>query len=319
MLVANGIYLYDNGCNEEPQPICPDWLCAKRNLTASRGVLSLYFAGKHLARKHLVGNKGQKRRKVVHLTLQSSDLELNNFELTEFGAKRPNPRMNNTWFPWRVLLIALLLVAISLFPWGWSKWVKWRYAPVTYSATEYQEAYQQANQPMPPSPRVAIVFGARVYSRERLSAMLRDRVDTAVDLYHADKVDKLLLSGGQNGLEYDEPTAMMAYALERGVPAEAMQPDYGGRRTYDSCYRAANIFQVQQAVLITQEFHLPRALLLCDNLGIEVVGVKADRRIYDPRSIAFSEAREIPALLAALVDLVRRPLPPILGEPIPIE
>jgi len=72
-------------------------------------------------------------------------------------------------------------------------------------------------------------------------------------------------------------------------------------------------------VLVTQAFHLPRALLLCDNLGIEVVGVTADRRDYDPRSIAWSETREIPALLAALLDLVRRPLPPILGEPIPLE
>jgi SanA protein len=127
------------------------------------------------------------------------------------------------------------------------------------------------------------------------------------------------LSGGQNGLEYDEPAAMMNHALERGVPAEALQPDYGGRRTYDSCYRATHIFQIEQAILVTQEFHLPRALLLCDNLGIEVIGVKADRRVYDPRSIAWSETREIPALLAALVDLVRRPLPPILGEPIPLD
>jgi SanA protein len=149
--------------------------------------------------------------------------------------------------------------------------------------------------------------------------MLRDRMDTAIDLYHAGKVDKLLLTGGQNGFEYDEPGAMVAHALERGVPAEDIQPDYGGRRTYDSCYRAIHIFQVRQAVLVTQEFHLPRALLLCDNLGMEVVGVKADRRVYDPRSIAWSESREVPALVGALVDLLRRPLPPILGEPIPLE
>jgi SanA protein len=208
-------------------------------------------------------------------------------------------------------VLALLLAGIALFPWMWHKVVRWHYAPVTYSADDYQATSS--------SPRVAIVFGARVFSRQRLSAMLRDRMDTAIDLYHAGKVDKLLLSGGQNGVEYDEPGAMVAHALERGVPPEAIQPDYGGRRTYDSCYRAVHIFQVEDAVLVTQEFHLPRALLLCDNLGMEVVGVKADRRIYSPRSIAWSETREIPALLAALVDLLRRPLPPILGEPIPLE
>ena len=143
--------------------------------------------------------------------------------------------------------------------------------------------------------------------------MLRDRMDTAIDLYFAGKVDKLLLSGGQNGPDYDEPAAMVAHALTRGVPAADIQPDYGGRRTYDSCYRAAHIFQVQEAVLVTQEFHLPRALLLCDHMGINVVGVRADRRIYDPRSVAWSETRELPALIFALIDLVRRPLPKLWG------
>ncbi len=236
---------------------------------------------------------------------------MSEFELREAKTKTPRPRRSSWW----ALLIVMGLVGIALFPWGWRNWVEWRYAPVTYSAEEYLAAPASSNT----TPRIAIVFGARVYSRERLSAMLRDRVDTAIDLYYAGKVDMLLLSGGQNGLEYDEPGAMMAHALERGVPAGAIQPDYGGRRTYDSCYRAAHIFQVEQAVLVTQEFHLPRALLLCDNLGVEVVGVKADRRDYAPRSIAWSETREIPALLAALLDLVRRPLPPILGEPIPLE
>jgi SanA protein len=249
------------------------------------------------------------------LALRLIESEMSEFELRAAKTKTPRPRRSSWW----ALLIVLGLVGIALFPWGWRNWVEWRYAPVTYSAEEYLAAPASSNTAPRIAPRIAIVFGARVYSRERLSAMLRDRVDTAIDLYHAGKVDMLLLSGGQNGLEYDEPGAMMAHALERGVPAEAIQPDYGGRRTYDSCYRAAHIFQVEQAVLVTQEFHLPRALLLCDNLGVEVVGVKADRRDYAPRSIAWSETREIPALLAALMDLVRRPLPPILGEPIPLE
>jgi SanA protein len=237
-------------------------------------------------------------------------LQLTEFELTTSGEKSPRSRR----FPWGIVLLVLLLICLAVFPWVWREGVQLYYAPVTYRLDEYQPPERSGD-----TPRVAIVFGARVYSRERLSAMLRDRVDTAVDLYHAGKVDKLLMSGGQNGLEYDEPGAMMAHAIERGVPAEAIQPDYGGLRTYDSCYRAAHIFQIEQAVLVTQEFHLPRALLLCDNLGIDVTGVIADRRLYAPRSIAWSEMREIPALLAALTDLVRRPTPAILGEPIPIQ
>jgi SanA protein len=110
---------------------------------------------------------------------------------------------------------------------------------------------------------------------------------------------------------------MMAHAIERGVDPADIQPDYGGRRTYDSCYRAKHVFQVSEAILVTQAFHLPRALLLCSGLGLESTGVMADRRTYDPRSITWSEMREIPALVAALTDLIRRTPPPILGEPIP--
>lgn len=208
---------------------------------------------------------------------------------------------------WLGLLAVLLIAAAALFPWLWRWWVTERYAERIY-------ALEQA-----PSGRVAIVFGARVYGDGRLSAMLRDRVDTAVALYQAGKVERLLLSGDNQFVEYNEPGAMMDYAITQGVPAAAIQPDYGGRRTYDTCYRAAQIFQVQDAILVTQEFHLPRALLLCDSLGIKVAGVAADRRTYDPRSIAWSESRELPALLAALVDLVRRAPPPVLGEPIPLE
>jgi SanA protein len=246
-------------------------------------------------------------RKALLLTLQLSD-----FDLGESEQRDATPRR----FPWRFALVALLLATMLLFPWGWRRWVEAHYRPVTYTVQEYQALVPHSTEV---APRIAIVFGARVYNNERLSAMLRDRVDTAIELYHAGAVDTLLLTGGQNGLEYDEPGAMMAYALARGVPAQALQPDYGGLRTYDSCYRAAHIFQIEQAVLVTQEFHLPRALLLCDNLGIDVVGVIADRRTYDPRSIAYSETRELPALLAALTDLVRRPRPPILGDPIPLD
>lgn len=208
---------------------------------------------------------------------------------------------------WLGLLLALGITGVCLFPWLWRWWVTERYTDSIYSIED-----------SPPA-RVAIVFGARVYGNGRLSAMLRDRVDTAIALYRAGKVDKLLVSGDNRFVDYNEPGAMMAYAIEQGVPAEAIQPDYGGRRTYDTCYRAAAVFQVEDAILVTQEFHLPRALLLCDNLGLDVVGVRADQRTYDPRSIAWSETRELAALLAALVDLVRRTPPPVLGDPIPLD
>lgn len=200
----------------------------------------------------------------------------------------------------------VLLLLGGLLLW-WPRWVESRYEAAILPPEEAR------------SERVAIVFGARIYSSGRLSAMLSDRVDTAIDLYKAGKVEKLLVSGDNRFADYDEPGAMMAYAIAQGVPAEDIQPDYGGRRTYDTCYRAKAIFQVESAILVTQRFHLPRAIFLCEQLGVDAVGVAADRRTYDPRSIAYSESREIPALFAALIDVIRRAPPPVLGEPIPIE
>jgi len=206
---------------------------------------------------------------------------------------------------WAGLAVLILCAAVS-FPFAWQRWVNWRYADDIYAVEDA------------PSRRVAIVFGARVYGNGRLSAMLRDRVDTGIDLYRQGKVDKLLFSGDNSVPEYDEPGDMMTYAIAQGVDPAAIQPDYGGRRTYDTCYRAAHIFQVDEAILVTQAFHLPRALLLCSSLGIDASGVPADRRTYGLRSLAWSESREVPALLVALLDIVRRAPPPILGDPIPL-
>lgn len=204
------------------------------------------------------------------------------------------------------MLGSLALLAVG-FVIGWPRWVAYRYSAQIHTVAE-----------APPT-RVAVVFGARVYGNGRLSAMLRDRVDTAINLYKADKVQKLLVSGDNQFVDYNEPGAMMAYAISQGVPAADIQPDYAGRRTYDTCYRAKAVFQVDEAILVTQQFHLPRALFTCEQLGVTVTGVAADQRTYDPRSIAFSETREIPALAVALLDVIRRAPPAVLGEPITIE
>ena len=203
--------------------------------------------------------------------------------------------------------IALVVVAAAAFPFLWQEWINNRYAAGIYSVENA------------PRQRVGIVFGARVYPSGRLSGMLRDRVETGVALYQAGKVEKLLMTGDNSRVDYNEPDAMKAHAVSLGVPAEDIQVDYGGRRTYDSCYRAKEIFQVSSAILVTQGFHLPRALYLCEQLGLPAVGVASDISRYDPRSVAWSETREVPALLGALVDVVRRAPPPVLGEPIPIQ
>jgi SanA protein len=172
-----------------------------------------------------------------------------------------------------------------------------------------------------PERRVALVFGARVYGSGRLSAMLADRVATGADLYHAGKVEVLLMTGDNSTSDYNEPDAMTRYAVELGVPPEAIVQDYGGRRTYDSCYRARHIFGVNEAILVTQNFHLDRALFTCNALKVDGVGVFADYQRtwgYSRRSLAWSRMREFPATVVALFDVIRREPAPVLGEPLPI-
>lgn len=169
-----------------------------------------------------------------------------------------------------------------------------------------------------PKRSAVIVFGAGLWRDGTPTPVLRDRVATAAQLYFTGKAEKLVMSGGNPTIDYDEPGAMRRYALSLGVPDEAIVLDYAGRRTYDTCYRARHIFGIQQAILVTQAFHLPRALYLCNQLGIDGVGVRADMRQYRRTAHTYWNIREIPATLGALWDVhVARPLP-ILGDPEPI-
>lgn len=169
-----------------------------------------------------------------------------------------------------------------------------------------------------PSAPIAIVFGAGLTRDGRPTPVLRDRVSAAAQLYFSGKVEKLLMSGDNRFVDYNEPGAMRTYALSLGVPDDAIILDYAGRRTYDTCYRARHIFGVSRALLVTQQFHLPRAVFTCNALGIQGNGVIADQRTYSRFSRHFWRIREIPATARAFVDVyVTRPLP-VLGEPEPI-
>jgi SanA protein len=161
-----------------------------------------------------------------------------------------------------------------------------------------------------PPRRVAIVFGAQVLPGGRLSSALAYRVDAAIALYKAGKVERLLMTGDNRTPEYDEPTAMRNYAVARGVPADAIERDYAGLRTYDSCYRARSVFGVRpdEAILVTQEYHLSRALFTCGKLDVRAIGFVAEPFV-GPRA-AEAERREHPARwLAWWQVVVSRPEP----------
>ena len=153
----------------------------------------------------------------------------------------------------------------------------------------------------PVSP-VAIVFGAGLRRNGTPTQVLADRVATAAALFHQGRVERLLLSGSTRGMGYDEAGAMAALAVDLGVPPEALWVDNGGVRTAASCQRARDVFGITQAVLVTQTFHLPRALALCEGLGLSVAGVAADLSSYSARARRFWELREYPASLVALLE-----------------
>ena len=166
-----------------------------------------------------------------------------------------------------------------------------------------------------PSRKVAIVFGAGVRNGQP-SAMLYDRVASAVALYKAGTVRKLLMSGDNRFENYNEPGVMRQTALRLGVPNADIVQDFAGHSTYDTCYRARDIFGLREAVLVTQDFHLDRALMICDALGVKSVGYAADRRAY--RSLWWNDVRELAATANAFVELfITKPVP-VLGERIEI-
>jgi SanA protein len=199
------------------------------------------------------------------------------------------------------LLLALLVIGVVGLP---RLMMVIKAKSITFDAAE-----------VPPAP-VAIVFGAGLNRDGRPTAVLQDRVAIAAALYQSGKIEKILMSGDNRFLDYNEPGAMKAYALELGIPDEDIVLDYAGRRTYDTCYRAQAIFQLSEVILVTQRFHLPRALYSCNALGLQAVGVPADLRTY--HDAGFWSIREIPASLIAFIQVHLTRPEPVLGEQEPI-
>lgn len=135
-----------------------------------------------------------------------------------------------------------------------------------------------------------VVLGAAVTPEEEPSGILEDRLDQAIALYQEGAAPRIIMSGNQEP-GYDEPSVMKAYAVERGVASEDVFCDYAGYNTYDTMYRAANVFNAQRVIVVTQTYHLYRALYAAEGLGMEAEGVASDfheyeaQRYYDVREI----------------------------------
>jgi SanA protein len=206
----------------------------------------------------------------------------------------PTPR-------WRIYFIrasfavsvaALLCVGIALF-------VQYRYASrIRYTTAGLSRA------------PVAIVLGASVKNDGTPSDALRDRVDAGADLFRRGIVDSILMTGDDGQFAVNEIKAMVSAAREDGVPEQAIQTDGHGYRTYESCKRAHDVYGITQAIVVTQRFHLGRALYLCNSLGIDTTGMVADRQPYV--RIVWFWIRDLLSSVKAFSDIfVVSPKPPV--------
>lgn len=207
----------------------------------------------------------------------------------------------------RLVLLALLLVGLGVAgTLGYKLWIDLQTGGLIYEASSSGL----------PTNHVAMVFGAGLNRAGGPSAMLYDRVATAADLYKGKKVEKLLMTGDNGKVNYNEVEVMRQTAISLGVPDQDIVLDYAGFNTWDSCYRAREVFSLKQATLVTQRFHLPRALHTCNYLNVKSVGVAADRQPY-PTSA--NELRELPALAATAFRIITNDQPRFLGPKVDVD
>lgn len=160
-----------------------------------------------------------------------------------------------------------------------------------------------------------IVLGAGIWG-DKPSPMLEDRLLEAIDLYQNNVSSKIIMSGDHGRQDYDEVNTMKSFAIEKGVPSESIFMDHAGFSSYESIYRAKEIFGAKKIVIVTQKYHLYRALYIANQLGIEAYGVGADPRQYV--GATYREIREILARNKDFIKCIFKPEPTYLGDTIPV-
>ena len=160
-----------------------------------------------------------------------------------------------------------------------------------------------------------VILGAGIWG-DKPSPMLQDRLDEGIQLYLEGVAPKIIMSGDHSREEYDEVNIMKQYAVDRGVPSEDIFMDHAGFSTYESMYRAKEIFDAKNIVIVTQEYHLYRALYIANQLDMNAYGVNADPRKYAGQ--LYREFREILARNKDVLNCIIKPEPTFLGESIPV-
>lgn len=166
-----------------------------------------------------------------------------------------------------------------------------------------------------PKTNVGIIFGAGI-NGNKPSKYLKDRLDAGIKLFKSKKINKILLSGDNGSDAHDELTVMKIYCFENGIDTTKIYIDYAGFDTYSTMFRAKNIFKIDKAILITQEYHLNRAIYIGNNLGIESIGFSANQGEY--RNYNYVRFREYFSICKSVIDVIRNREPRFLGTEINI-
>lgn len=158
-----------------------------------------------------------------------------------------------------------------------------------------------------------LILGAGIWG-DKPSPMLQDRLDEGIKLYKKGLSSKIIMSGDHGKEEYDEVNVMKSYAIEKGVPSKNIFMDHAGFSTYESVYRSKEVFEVKKMIIVTQKYHLYRALYIADRLDINAYGVNSNPKKYSGQ--IFREVREILARNKDFIYTIIKPKPTYLGESI---
>ncbi len=205
-----------------------------------------------------------------------------------------------------LLILAIIIILIIIFIFGINFYVK-------YSTKK--QILEEGMLPKIADIDCIIILGAGI-RQNKPTPMLEDRLLEGINLYNQNISNKIIMSGDHGTKEYDEVNIMKEYAIEKGVPSEDIFMDHAGFSTYESIYRAKEIFQAKRIIIVTQRYHLYRALYIANQLGLEAYGVGSD-----PREYVGSTYREIREVLARDKDFIKcifKPKPTYLGDTIPV-
>ena len=202
------------------------------------------------------------------------------------------------------VMIAILLISVIIL--GINFWVisKTKNKIITQEQSKKQE-----------SADCILILGAGIWGNSP-SPMLEDRLLQGISLYEDKVAPKIIMSGDHGKENYDEVNVMKKYAIDRGVKSEDIFMDHAGFSTYESIYRAKNIFEAKKIIIVTQKYHLYRALYIAEKLGLEAYGVNSDPRAYAGQTVR--ELREIIARDKDYIKCITKPNPTCLGDTIPV-